>query len=339
VKKLTNPYVRAPRPQGHGASQCAGEAAAAAAAAVQLLRLAPPTPGTTAAAPLDPSDPCRSSPISGKVNHCRMGSGASATSSSSTDSSSSSSSSSEAGAPLAAFWTPMPAAEHAAYAAVTPDVRDSIRRPLFRSEEPSAAEQQGGEESGGGAAAGTSGGFGTSGGSSSRASTSSSQLSLPPVPGVLAPRLLEQQWAARGAARARADRDAEPLLAESDTKYCMFPIEYPDVWEMYKKALASFWTVDEVDLGADLRDWRRLSEGERHFIKTVLAFFAASDGIVLENLAAHFMQGGWVGGWVCCAVLCCAVLCCAVLCCAVLCCAVLCCCLIDCLVDCVCWVG
>ncbi|KAI8474639.1 MAG: ribonucleoside-diphosphate reductase small chain-like protein [Monoraphidium minutum] len=69
----------------------------------------------------------------------------------------------------------------------------------------------------------------------------------------------------------------------------MFPIEYPDVWEMYKQALASFWTVDEVDLGADMRDWARLSGGEQHFVKTVLAFFAASDGIVLENLAARFM--------------------------------------------------
>jgi hypothetical protein len=74
---------------------------------------------------------------------------------------------------------------------------------------------------------------------------------------------------------------------------------------MYKKALASFWTVDEVDLGQDLRDWGRLGPGEQGFIKTVLAFFAASDGIVLENLAAHFMTGGpWIGmegggrGWV-----------------------------------------
>jgi len=68
---------------------------------------------------------------------------------------------------------------------------------------------------------------------------------------------------------------------------------------MYKKALASFWTVDEVDLGADLRDWRRLSEGERRFVKLVLAFFAGSDGIVSENLGANFMTGAcaWVCGW------------------------------------------
>jgi ribonucleoside-diphosphate reductase subunit M2 len=58
---------------------------------------------------------------------------------------------------------------------------------------------------------------------------------------------------------------------------------------MYKQAVASFWTVEEVDLGSDMRDWERLSAGERSFVKTVLAFFAGSDGIVLENLAAHFM--------------------------------------------------
>jgi ribonucleoside-diphosphate reductase subunit M2 len=73
------------------------------------------------------------------------------------------------------------------------------------------------------------------------------------------------------------------------------PPSYPDVWEMYKQALASFWTVDEVDLSCDARDWLRLSAGEQHFVKYVLAFFAASDGIVLENLAAHFMTGGF--GW------------------------------------------
>jgi ribonucleotide reductase beta subunit family protein with ferritin-like domain len=72
------------------------------------------------------------------------------------------------------------------------------------------------------------------------------------------------------------------------------------MWEMYKQALASFWTVDEVDLGHDARDWARLSPPERSFIKTVLAFFAASDGVVLENLGANFMTGGgggWRGGW------------------------------------------
>ncbi|KAH7296789.1 hypothetical protein KP509_26G038800 [Ceratopteris richardii] len=82
----------------------------------------------------------------------------------------------------------------------------------------------------------------------------------------------------------------EPLLAENPQRFCMFPIQYPDIWEMYKKALASFWTAEEVDLSNDLVHWRGLTDGERHFISHVLAFFAASDGIVLENLAVRFMR-------------------------------------------------
>jgi ribonucleoside-diphosphate reductase subunit M2 len=74
------------------------------------------------------------------------------------------------------------------------------------------------------------------------------------------------------------------------------PERYPEVWEMYKQALASFWTVDEVDLGGDFRDWAKLTEGEQRFVKYVLAFFAASDGIVLENLGARFMTGEGCGG-------------------------------------------
>jgi len=68
----------------------------------------------------------------------------------------------------------------------------------------------------------------------------------------------------------------------------MFPIKYPEVWEMYKKHEASFWTAEEIDLSQDSADWDRLTDAERHFIKHILAFFAASDGIVLENLAAQF---------------------------------------------------
>ncbi|WIA36795.1 hypothetical protein OEZ86_008050 [Tetradesmus obliquus] len=66
--------------------------------------------------------------------------------------------------------------------------------------------------------------------------------------------------------------------------------DHADFWRMYKQALASFWTVDEVDLSNDLRDWHKLTDNEQHFIKYVLAFFAGSDGIVLENLAVRFMQ-------------------------------------------------
>ena len=68
----------------------------------------------------------------------------------------------------------------------------------------------------------------------------------------------------------------------------LFPIHYPSVYEMYKKHLASFWTADEIDLYQDLKDWQKLNAEEKHFIKYVLAFFAASDGIVLENLSQQF---------------------------------------------------
>ncbi|CAL5218689.1 g398 [Coccomyxa viridis] len=70
----------------------------------------------------------------------------------------------------------------------------------------------------------------------------------------------------------------------------MYPVRYREVYAMYKKAVASFWTVEEVDLSQDLRDWERLSDNERYFITHVLAFFAGSDGIVMENLAARFMS-------------------------------------------------
>ncbi|XP_030544650.1 ribonucleoside-diphosphate reductase small chain [Rhodamnia argentea] len=85
-------------------------------------------------------------------------------------------------------------------------------------------------------------------------------------------------------------QEEEPLLAPNPDRFCMFPIQYPQIWEMYKKAEASFWTAEEVDLSQDLRHWDSLSPDERHFVTHVLAFFAASDGIVLENLAVRFMK-------------------------------------------------
>lgn len=78
--------------------------------------------------------------------------------------------------------------------------------------------------------------------------------------------------------------------AESSERYTLFPIKYPAIWEMYKKHQAAFWTAEEIDLSADMSDWAKLSDSERHFIKHVLAFFAASDGIVLENLVERFCQ-------------------------------------------------
>ncbi|KAL0025266.1 hypothetical protein WJX77_012112 [Trebouxia sp. C0004] len=81
----------------------------------------------------------------------------------------------------------------------------------------------------------------------------------------------------------------EPILQENPDRFCMFPIKYTAVWEMYKKAEASFWTAEEVDLGNDYADWQNLTPDEKHFISHILAFFAASDGIVLENLGQRFM--------------------------------------------------
>lgn len=84
---------------------------------------------------------------------------------------------------------------------------------------------------------------------------------------------------------------SEPILTENESRFVLFPIEHDAIWEMRKKALACFWTTDEIDLGADLKDWRdNLNDNERHFIKYVLAFFAASDGIVNENLVLNFYK-------------------------------------------------
>eukprot|EP00382_Lankesteria_abbotti_P002214 CAMPEP_0113848004 /NCGR_PEP_ID=MMETSP0372-20130328/2211_1 /TAXON_ID=340204 /ORGANISM="Lankesteria abbotti" /LENGTH=340 /DNA_ID=CAMNT_0000817389 /DNA_START=166 /DNA_END=1188 /DNA_ORIENTATION=+ /assembly_acc=CAM_ASM_000359 len=80
----------------------------------------------------------------------------------------------------------------------------------------------------------------------------------------------------------------EPMLCESAQRMALLPIRYPEVWEFYKKQEASFWTAEEIDLAQDLKDWENLTANEQHFIKHVLAFFAASDGIVMENLAAAF---------------------------------------------------
>jgi len=82
----------------------------------------------------------------------------------------------------------------------------------------------------------------------------------------------------------------EILLSENKDRFVVLPIHYPQVWEHYKRHEACFWTAEEIDLSADLADWEKLNEGERHFISHVLAFFAASDGIVNENLAVNFMR-------------------------------------------------
>ena len=82
----------------------------------------------------------------------------------------------------------------------------------------------------------------------------------------------------------------EPLLRPNPKRFVIFPIKYHEIWELYKKAFASIWTVEEVDLSTDLTDWNNLTVTEKWFISHVLAFFAASDGIVNENLAQRFMS-------------------------------------------------
>ena len=81
----------------------------------------------------------------------------------------------------------------------------------------------------------------------------------------------------------------EVLLSEEEKRYVIFPIKYPKIWEMYKKAEANFWTAEELDLSKDLKDFQtKMNENERYFVENVLAFFAASDGIVNENLVDRF---------------------------------------------------
>ncbi|MBU6340625.1 MAG: ribonucleoside-diphosphate reductase small subunit [Bacteroidetes bacterium] len=83
----------------------------------------------------------------------------------------------------------------------------------------------------------------------------------------------------------------ERILAENPDRFVLFPIKYATIWDWYKKSVASFWTVEEVDLSLDMNDWEnKLNDNERHFVKHVLAFFAASDGIVNENLVLNFMR-------------------------------------------------
>jgi len=86
-----------------------------------------------------------------------------------------------------------------------------------------------------------------------------------------------------------SNKTTEPILEVTDDRYVMFPLKYSDVWGLYKKQVDCFWRAEEVDLSKDLTDWAQLKPDEKKFISMVLAFFAASDGIVLENLALRFM--------------------------------------------------
>ena len=82
----------------------------------------------------------------------------------------------------------------------------------------------------------------------------------------------------------------EKILVENPNRFVMFPIQYHDLWEMYKTAENAFWTAEELDLSEDIKDWEVMNDNEREFIKNVLSFFAASDGIVNENLAVNFLN-------------------------------------------------
>ena len=80
----------------------------------------------------------------------------------------------------------------------------------------------------------------------------------------------------------------DPVLNKTSDRFTTFPIQYPDLWALYKKAVGSFWTAEEIDLGSDMKDWEKLTSDEKYFIKMILAFFAASDGIVFENIDLNF---------------------------------------------------
>ena len=90
---------------------------------------------------------------------------------------------------------------------------------------------------------------------------------------------------------ANSEQQVEPILEANNNRFVLFPIQHDDIWSFYKRAEASFWTAEEIDLSPDLIDWEnKLNDNEKHFIKHVLAFFAASDGIVNENLAENFLS-------------------------------------------------
>jgi len=84
-------------------------------------------------------------------------------------------------------------------------------------------------------------------------------------------------------------KNQEPLLTENPNRFVMFPIEHDDIWKSYKQMMDCFWRAEEIDFSKDLKHWQTLNEKEQYFIKMILAFFAASDGIVLENLGARFL--------------------------------------------------
>ena len=86
----------------------------------------------------------------------------------------------------------------------------------------------------------------------------------------------------------------EPILRDSSDRYTLFPIQYDDIYQMYKRQVDSFWRPEEVDLSRDLNDWAKLTDDERHFISMTLAFFAGSDGLVMENISMRFLNNFYI---------------------------------------------
>jgi len=99
----------------------------------------------------------------------------------------------------------------------------------------------------------------------------------------------DREWRGSRVSKEFKDNECnEPILKENPNRWVMFPIRHDRVWEMYKQHEASFWTAEEIDLTQDMVDWEKLNDNEKHFLKHVLAFFAGSDGLVLENLSTNF---------------------------------------------------
>ena len=86
------------------------------------------------------------------------------------------------------------------------------------------------------------------------------------------------------------EKNFELLTADTNDRFCLFPIKYNDIWQMYKKHEATMWTAEEIDMSVDKREWKTLSPPEKQFIINILAFFANSDSIVLENLITNFCK-------------------------------------------------
>ena len=88
----------------------------------------------------------------------------------------------------------------------------------------------------------------------------------------------------------KSNDNGEILLKDNSKRFVLFPIEYHNIYELYKRAESSFWTANEIDLSKDINDWNKLNSDEQHFIKNIIGFFAGSDGIIMENLALRFMK-------------------------------------------------